>query len=178
MVVPIYDNHTLQNTKLATLIEADAIVCPIDILESDGYLQNLVDKAALDDHVHGLPSLPPYTGQVEQNMARGVWIPHTSTDPYAGGNNPRNQRRRNESAYYTYVYKKAVLKIRTKNFKGHDKGVPLEYFEYERLFFDEIHESLCTTKAELKTAKEREKETGEGFFKVSATETMFVCVPW
>jgi hypothetical protein len=164
-IVKIYDLRTLAETSLGTLIDADVIICPIDILESTGYLQNLIDKAGPDQYGQKLPTLADRSGQKEQNGARGVWIPHTSTDPYAGGKNPLSQKRRDESAYYTYIYQKAIDAVREKTFQRSDKGVPLEYLEFERLFVDEIHESLCTTKAELDTAKEREKEMGDGFFK-------------
>lgn len=164
-VIKIYDFKALDQTTLEQMIEADVVIAPIDILQSYGYLENLVEKAELYDYGQSLPALPPYSGQIEQNAARGVWIPHTSTDPYAGGNNFRSQGRRNESAFYTYVYQKAIDQLRTKTFKRSAKGIPLEYFTFERLFADEIHESLCTTKVELNSAKDRDKETGVGFFK-------------
>ena len=44
-------------------------------------------------------------------------------------------------------------------------GVPLEYFEWERVFVDEIHECLCTTKDELNEAKKRSSEDKSGFHK-------------
>ena len=113
-----------------------------------------------------MPSLPPYSGQTEITAASGVWIPSTSADPYAGGNNPLNQRRRDDSAFYTYIYSKAIDAIRELRFDGKHKGVPLEYFEWERVIVDEIHESLCTTKAEMYRAKAKaEKETSSTMFK-------------
>lgn len=60
-----------------------------------------------------------------------------------------NQKRRTESAYYTHVYLSSVHALRDREFKPSDKGVPLEYFEWERIFVDEAHESLCTTRAEM-----------------------------
>jgi hypothetical protein len=112
-----------------------------------------------------VPSLPSQTGQAEKNGASGVWIPASSADPYGGGNNPRNQQRRDESAYFTYVYQDYIRKIRAKEFKPDKKGIPIEYFEWERVFVDEIHECLCTSKDELKDAKERSKnDNNAGFF--------------
>jgi hypothetical protein len=139
-VLQVYDFQALQKTTCQQIVDADVVIVPIDILQSEGYLENLVKKAGLDEHLKNLPQLPQYTGQQEQNAARGVWIPHTSTDPYAGANNPNNQKRRNQSAYYTHVYQKAIDKIRKKDFPATTKGVPLEFFQYERIFCDEIHE--------------------------------------
>jgi hypothetical protein len=113
-----------------------------------------------------VPTLPTTTGQVEHNAARGVWIPHTSQDPFGGGNHPKNQNRRNLSARYTYVYTNSVSALRKQKFSPEEKAVPLEYFEWERIIVDEIHESLCTSKAEMKVAKEEFEKggTSKGFF--------------
>lgn len=90
-----------------------------------------------------------YTGQKEQFGASGVWIPATSADPYGGANNPNNQKRRNASARYTHIYLSAVHALRTKNFTGSKKGVPLEYFEWERIIVDEIHVSVAMKESAL-----------------------------
>jgi hypothetical protein len=42
----------------------------------------------------------------------------------------------------------------------------LEYFEFERIIVDEVHETLCTTRTEMNEAKEAAKQTDSaGFFK-------------
>lgn len=85
------------------------------------------------------------------------------TDPYAGSNNSSNQQNRNASAFYTHVYQEAIRSLRNSNvFKESDRAVPLEFFEWERVIVDEIHESLCTTKSEIDDARERD---GKDFFK-------------
>lgn len=72
----------------------------------------------------------------------------------------------NRSAHYTYVYTTAIKKLRMKSYKQSDKGVPLEYFCWERVIVDEIHESLCTSKGEMNAAKEAAKERDSiGFFR-------------
>jgi len=148
-VVKVYDFKSLTKLAVKQIIEADVVIVPVDILEAKGYLECVVKASKVAISASDLPKLPQYTGQKEQIGAKGVWIPATSTDPYGGGNNPLNQKRRTESAYYTHVYQSAVDKLREKEFKPSDKGVPLEYFEYERIFVDEVHESLCTTRAEM-----------------------------
>lgn len=67
-------------------------------------------------------------------------------------------QRRNQSARFTHVYLSAVKALRNKEFKPKDI-VPLEYFEFERVFVDEIHESLCTSKNEMQSALLKEKAT-------------------
>jgi site-specific DNA-cytosine methylase len=163
-VVKIFDFNSLKKVSVKQIIEADVVIAPINILEFEGYLERVVKLAKLGVDVSDL-QLPPYTGQKETIEALGVWIPANSTDPYGGGNNHLNQQRRTQSAYYTHTYLKGVDALRKRDFSSSDKGVPLEYFEWERVFVDEIHESLCTTKAEieasnLKVFKEKNRRVG------------------
>jgi len=124
-VIKIYDHQSLIRIPMKDIIEADVVICPIDILEAKGYMEHLIKSAKLEN-TKDAPRLPSHTGQIEQTGAKGVWIPATSADPYAGGNNANSQKRRNQSAYFTFVYLKAVQELRNKEFKPSTKGVPLE----------------------------------------------------
>lgn len=46
--------------------------------------------------------------------------------------------------------------------KSSTKGVPLEFFEFERVIIDECHETLCSSKFDIDEAKEKDKAN---FFK-------------
>ena len=63
---------------------------------------------------------------------------------YVGNN--CSQQARDMQAYYGHCYSEAIAKIRTKKFRPTDKGVPLEYFTWERVIIDECHETLVTGK--------------------------------
>jgi SNF2-related domain len=164
-VVKIYDFSSMLKVKLSDMVAADIVIINVDILQSEGYLENLLKKAGLANEVKNLPCLPQYAGQIEQTQARGVWIPSTSNDPYGGANNPNNQKRRNHTAFYTTIYNKGVLALREKSFNDFDRGIPIEYFEYHRIIVDEIHESLCTTRNELKSEKETADRENGSFYK-------------
>jgi hypothetical protein len=69
----------------------------------------------------------------------------------------RIKKLRDVTAYFTYSYLNAVKKLRELKFKASDKGVPLEYFTWERIFVDEIHECLCTEKDNLQLDWFKEK---------------------
>jgi len=159
----VYDLKKLKNLTVKDICHADVVLVPIDILESNAtYLQHVLKMAG--DKSTTTPKLPKSAGQTEVSEAKGVWIPGSSQDPYAGGKG--NQSYRNESAHYTYVYNTAIQKLRKRTFKPTDMGVPLEYFEWHRVIVDEIHESLCTTKGEISAAKEAAQEDdAAGFFK-------------
>ena len=165
-VLCIYDTEALQHYTLDDMLNADVVICPVDMLESKNYMASLLKAATSGmNKDKEVPKLPNQTGQVEKTGASGVWIPASSTDPYGGANNPRSQKRREESAYFTYVYHNYIEQLREKEFKGEEKGIPLEYFEYERVIVDEIHEILCTSKDEMKDAKEAsKKDKDSGFF--------------
>jgi len=162
-VICLYDTDTLKKVSVEKIVEADVVVCPVDILESHGYMSRLAAVATGTSREGEVPKLPTYSGQIEKNGANGVWIPASSQDPFGGANNPRNQQRRNEAAYFTHVYHKYIEQLRQKNFEKHERGIPLEYFEWERIFVDEIHECLCTSKDEMNEAKAK-KDDNTGFF--------------
>ena len=103
-VICIYDDDALKRYSLKEIIEADMVICPVDLLEATGYMARLARVAAGVKDLKEVPQMPKETGQVEKNGASGVWIPATSQDPFGGANNPRSQQRRNESAYFTHVY--------------------------------------------------------------------------
>lgn len=164
-VVKVYDYHSMLKVSVEKMVGADVVIVNVDILQADGYLENLLRKADLGHEVKNLPGLPQYAGQIEQTQARGVWIPSSSNDPYGGANNPNNQKRRNHTAFYTTQYNRGVQALRQQTFKGSERGIPLEFFEFHRIIVDEVHESLCTTRNELKSEKETaEKESGS-FYK-------------
>lgn len=165
-IICIYDYSSIRRFSVQEIIEADVVIAPIDILESKDYLLNAIKTATkMKNNIDRCPKLPTYTGQLEKVGADGVWIPASSADPYGGANNNNNQKRRNESAHYTFIYLDCIQKLRRMDFNKTERGVPLEFFEWERVIVDEIHESLCTTRDEMKTAKEASASGDDsGFF--------------
>jgi len=78
-ILVIYDFLALKKLSLQKVLDADVVLVPIDILESKGYFENLVEKAKLSKaYKQKLPKLPSHSGQKEINEARGVWIPASS----------------------------------------------------------------------------------------------------
>jgi SNF2 family DNA or RNA helicase len=135
-VIKIYDFSSLSKLTVKDFKGADVVICPVDILESKGYLEFLLKTAGLN--CEEVPKLPRYSGQREQMGAVGVWIPATSADPYGGANNGNNQKYRDQSAYFTFLYSRAIQNVRTMKLRLHDQA-PLEYFEWERVFIDEVN---------------------------------------
>ena len=103
-VLCIYDTEALKGYTLEEILQADVVICPVDMLESKHYMALLSKTATSTKDAKAVPKLPSQTGQVESTGAKGVWIPHSSQDPYGGLMNPRSQKRREESAYFTFVY--------------------------------------------------------------------------
>ena len=133
-VICIYDATTILDYTLKDIIEADMVVCPVDLLEAKGgYMARLARIAAGVKNAQEVPQLPKETGQVEKNGAAGVWIPATSQDPFGGANNPRSQQRRNESAYFTYVYHDYIRYV---------VFVPAELFMTRKLTYQLSHLTL------------------------------------
>ncbi|KAL3914572.1 MAG: hypothetical protein SGARI_000052 [Bacillariaceae sp.] len=87
-VLCIYDTAQLQSTTVGQIIEADVVMAPINILELNGYINNLMVKSRLEnERGYEIPVLPKKIYQKEKAGAAGVWIPATSRDPYGIGAN-------------------------------------------------------------------------------------------
>ena len=87
--------------------------------------------------------------------------------------NKGNQRTRDAQAYYGYCYSEAIAKLRQKTFGSKEKGVPIEYFTWERIVIDECHETLVTGKRqETKDAdfKEKARRGAREFLGVAQTD--------
>ena len=54
--------------------------------------------------------------------------------------NKGNQRKRDEQAYYGHCYSQAIAKLREEKFKPNERGVPIEWFLWNRVVIDECHE--------------------------------------
>lgn len=158
-VLCIRDTNDLFETSVAQIMEADVVIFPVDIIEPKAYTDNLVAKSTDNNSNSEIPPLPRAMSNAEKAGAKGVWIPAASRDPYGQGsaNEMKNQKLRDTSAYFTHSYLKSIQVLRKKEFKRTDTGVPLEYFEWERIIVDEIHECLCTEKDNLQLDWFKEK---------------------
>lgn len=87
--------------------------------------------------------------------------------------NKGNQKARDAQAYYGHCYSVAIEKLREKSFSPSDRGVPVEWFKFERVVIDECHETLVTGKAhETKDAdfKEKARRGAREFLGVAQTD--------
>lgn len=133
----------MRNTK-KDIVEADIVVASMEILCKKKYLANLKKISKCKD----LPDkTPQYLGQRAPESLVGTWVPGHPAEPYAGTKG--NQKFRNISAYFTEHYKDAVEELREMELSNTLKGVPLEYFQWERLVFDECHEATCPGVGEI-----------------------------
>ena len=87
--------------------------------------------------------------------------------------NKGNQKTRDAQAYYGHCYSEAIEKLREKSFSPSERGVPIEWFKFERVVIDECHETLVTGKAhETKDAdfKEKARRGAREFLGVAQTD--------
>ena len=96
---------------------------------------------------------------IARDILTGAWAPHSSQDPF--GKSKARQEDRDIAALFTVRYSEALAALRRRKFKPADKGVPLEWFEFERLIVDECHESLVLGEedAERKAASRRARRS-------------------
>ena len=63
-----------------------------------------------------------------------------SSGPEIYVGNKGNQRTRDAQAYYGHCYADAIAKLREQKFSRSERGVPVEYYTWERIVIDECHE--------------------------------------
>ena len=115
----------------------------------------------------------PHSFSAPLESCVGTWIRNMASGPDIYVGNKGNQRTRDAQAYYGHCYSEAITKLRQKTFSPKDKGVPIEYFTWERIVIDECHETLVTGKRqETKDAdfKEKARRGAREFLGVATTD--------
>jgi hypothetical protein len=140
---------TLKKYSVKDLCEADMVIVPAGLIEEAGkqkasrpYTELLSAKAG----AISIPPAPKGYSQREAPTIEGTWVRNMSSGPEIYVGNRGNQRLRDAQAYYGHCYAQAISKLRQKSFSGSDRGVPIEYFTWERVVIDECHETLVTGK--------------------------------
>ena len=147
--------QSLQRVTVKEIIEADMVIVPAGIIEEKGkktqdrpYTELLTRKA------NG-PKIPtaPANGHAEAPTIEGDWVRNMASGPQIYVGNTSEQKHRDEQGYYGHAYAENIKKLRTKSFGPNERGVPLEYFTWERVIVDECHECLVSTKTQDQVSK-------------------------
>eukprot|EP00501_MAST-03F_sp_TOSAG23-6_P000813 GSMAST32.ASY1.ANO1.843.1 assembled CDS len=152
-MVVIDDTENLLKITRKKLCEADIVIVNMAILiDGSGssfitYLSNLSKKSKFGE----LPiQLPKVSGFKAVDTLKGrTYVDHPA-NPYGGhgAQGVRGQNKRNDAAYFTSKYWESLSKLRKIKFSEDTKGIPLEWFSWTRLVFDECHEATCPPELE------------------------------
>ncbi|KAL7543053.1 hypothetical protein ACHAXR_012745 [Thalassiosira sp. AJA248-18] len=138
---------TLKRFSVKEICEADLVIVPAGIIEERGktatsrpYTELLSKKASADM----IPPAPS-SGHKEAPTIEGTWVRNMASGPaiYVGNNS--KQKHRDEQAFYGHRYSEAITKLRQKKFDESERGVPLEWFTWDRIVVDECHECLVSS---------------------------------
>eukprot|EP00536_Pseudo-nitzschia_multiseries_P006390 jgi/Psemu1/192957/e_gw1.134.12.1 len=137
----------LKKTSVEDICNADIVIVPAGIIEESSgklrpYTEHLRKKAGADP----IPPAPKSHAQREAPSIEGRWVRNMSSGPEIYVGNKGNQKHRDSQAYYGHCYAEAICKLRQKKFSVKERGVPLEYYTWERIVIDECHETLVTNK--------------------------------
>ncbi|KAL3944975.1 MAG: hypothetical protein SGBAC_000951 [Bacillariaceae sp.] len=138
---------SLMKFSVEDLCNADIVIVPAGLIEEAKgkkrpYTENLSKKASAPK----IPQAPTYYSQREAPTIEGTWVRNMSSGPEIYVGNKGKQKDRDSQAYYGHCYSEAIQKLRQKKFAPSERGVPIEYFTWERLIIDECHETLVTGK--------------------------------
>ncbi|VEU41203.1 unnamed protein product [Pseudo-nitzschia multistriata] len=139
--------NKLKQTSVEDMCNADIVIVPAGIIEESSgktrpYTEHLRKKANADP----IPPAPRSHSQREAPSIEGRWVRNMSSGPEIYVGNKGTQKHRDSQAYYGHCYAEAICKLRQKEFDRKERGVPLEYFVWERIVIDECHETLVTNK--------------------------------
>ena len=174
--ITIDSTASLKKYSVKEICKADIIIVPAGLIEEKGkkttdrpYTEHLARKAGSKK----IPPAPKSYSQREAPSIEGTWVRNMASGPsiYVGNNG--KQRVRDEQAYYGHCYSEAIKKLRQKKFDASDRGVPLEYFTWERVIVDECHESLVTASKQESNAEDFKAQARRGareFLGVSHTD--------
>lgn len=136
------------------------VLVPAGIIEDQGkktqdrpYTELLTRKA------NGIKIPPaPANGHAEAPTIEGTWVRNMQSGPSIYVGNTSEQKHRDAQGYYGYSYAENIKKLREKTFGPNERGVPLEYFSWDRVIVDECHECLVSTKQQ-----DQESRASENF---------------
>ena len=167
---------SLKKYSVKDICQADVIIVPAGLIEEKGkkqarpYTELLATKAEAEKIS---PAPASKKGQREAPSIEGTWVRNMASGPNIYVGNDGKQWVRDEQAYYGHRYSQAIKKLRQKKFNASEKGVPLEYFTWERVIVDECHESLVTANKQESEAKDFRHQARRGareFLGVSHTD--------
>lgn len=173
--IVIDSTATLKKYSVEDMCKADIVIVPAGIIEEDGkaksrpYTEHLCKKAGAES----VPPAPSGYSQREAPTIEGTWIRNMASGPGIYVGNDGTQQKRDAQAFYSHCYSKAVAKLREKKFEAKDRGVPLEWFKWERIVIDECHETLVTgRKFETDAAdfKEKARRGAREFLGIAITD--------
>jgi len=140
------------------LCEADMVIVPAGIIAETGK-KKTVDRpyTELMSNKANAKKIPPApsNGHKEAPTIEGTWVRNMASGPAIYVGNDSKQKHRDEQAFYGHRYSEAIKKLRQKKFGASERGVPLEWFTWERIIVDECHECLVSTKEQDQESKSR-----------------------
>ncbi|CAJ1936311.1 unnamed protein product [Cylindrotheca closterium] len=158
--IRVDSTSALMKFSVEDFCNADVVIVPAGLIEEAKgkkrpYTENLSKKA----RAGSIPQAPTYYSQREAPTIEGTWVRNMSSGPEIYVGNKGKQKDRDSQAYYGHCYSEAIKKLREKKFAPSQRGVPIEYFTWERIIIDECHETLVTGKG---------RETNDADFKATA----------
>ena len=129
------------------LCEADMVIVPAGIIEERMKTGQVRPYTELLSKKAGAKFIPPAptSGHKEAPTIEGTWVRNMASGPAIYVGNDAKQKHRDEQAFYGHRYSEAIKKLRQKKFAASDRGVPLEWFTWNRIVVDECHECLVST---------------------------------
>jgi len=154
----IDSTDTLKRLSVKEICEADMVIVPAGIIEERGKTASSRPYTELMSKKAGSKEIPPApsNGHKEAPTIEGTWVRNMQSGPAIYVGNDANQKHRDEQAFYGHRYSEAIKLLRQKKFGESERGVPLEWFTWDRIVVDECHECLVSTHKQEQESKASE----------------------
>ncbi len=154
----IDSTSTLKRFSVKDICEADMVIVPAGIIEERGKTSHSRPYTELMSAKAGSRKIPPApsNGHKEAPTIEGTWVRNMNSGPAIYVGNDAKQKHRDEQAFYGHRYSEAIKLLRQQNFSASERGVPLEWFTWDRIVVDECHECLVSTHKQEQESKASE----------------------
>ena len=139
-VIQLYTANDIDEYTVREMIEADVIVVSSTILYDENYLAKLNKYSKTTNTTQKMGKIPKTMGAAPPEILEGFWIPYGRGTLYGAAQHTPIAA--DQLAYFHKKYSDVLKRLRRQKFKPNQKGVPLEWFLYQRVVIDEAHTAL------------------------------------
>ena len=134
-VIIVYNAKDVDQFTVKQVCSADVIIVSSTLLYDTNYLMKLNTFSKTKNEKDQLDSVPKSMGAAPPETLKGFWIPFGRGQVYGAAQH--TPIKADSLAHFHLKYSNIVASLRSQTFEPDKRGVPLEWFMYRRVVYDE-----------------------------------------